>query len=291
VSERSVVRTAGSPRRAQGQVLSPALKPHERTIETDKDWIEDVSDAVLSDHVFERVSAKTVHFKNVDFKYCVFDGCYLRLCDFDSCDFTGCKFVGSNFYGSTFVGCKFDYAVFERTLISSDILDTCCPSWENLKLRFARTLRMNYQALGDSDAVNKAVLVELDATRAHLSKAWRSNESYYRKKYSGAARLQALFNWMGFVAGDVIWGNGERPLHLVRTTVALLVLLAILDTLFARDARLVTEWISALAEAPQVFLGTEHPNYPGHIVASIALARYVILGLFVSILVRRFARR
>lgn len=293
MSERSVVGTARSPRRARGQALTPALTPHTRTIETDKEWIDnaEVSNAVLSDHVFERVSAKKARFTNVDFKYSVFDGCYFRSCEFDSCDFTGCRFVGSSFHGSTFVGCKFDYAVFERTLIDSQILDTCCPSWENLKLRFARTLRMNYQALGESDAVNKAILVELDATRVHLDKAWRSNESYYRKKYAGATRLKAFFNWVGFVVGDVIWGNGERPLHLVRTTVGLLVLVAILDTLLARNALLVTDWLSAVAEAPQVFLGTEHPSYPGYIVASIAVARYVILGLFVSILVRRFARR
>ncbi len=93
----------------------------------------------------------------MDFKYCVFDGCYLRQCTFDSCDFTGCRFVGSSFHGSTFTGCKFDYAAFERTIITSDILDTCCPPFENLKLRFARTLRTNYEALGDSDAVNKAL--------------------------------------------------------------------------------------------------------------------------------------
>lgn len=283
--------TAHSQRSARGHAATPALKPHKRTVETDKEWVDDVSGAFLSDRVFNRVSAKKIRFTDIDFKYGAFDGCYFRECVFDSCDFTGCKFVGSNFHGSTFVGCTFNYAVFERTLISSEILDICCPSWENVKLRFARTLRMNYQALGDSDAVNKAILVELDATKVHLSKAWRSNESYYRKKYAGATRLKAFFNWMAFVAGDAIWGNGERPLRLARTTVVLLVLLAILDTLFARDARLVTNWISAVGEAPQVFLGTLHPDYPGLIVASITLARYVILGLFVSILVRRYARR
>jgi hypothetical protein len=69
--------------------------------------------------------------------------------------------------------------------VESDVLDTCSPQRENLKLKFARTLRTNYQALGDSDAVNKAILVELNATRVHLSNAWRSNEPYYRKKYAG----------------------------------------------------------------------------------------------------------
>lgn len=271
--------------------MTSALKPVKRIIETDKEWTDAVSNAALSDRVFQRVSAKRIRFENVDFRYCVFDGCYLRLCTFDSCDFTGCRFVGSSFHGSTFVGCKFDYAVFERTLIDSDILDNCCPPFENLKLRFARTLRMNYQALGDSDAVNKAILVELHATRVHLSKAWRGNESYYRQKYSGTAKLKAFFSWLRFVVSDVIWGNGESASHLIRTTLALVVLLAALDTVFTKNPMLVADWASALGGALQVFLGTQQPSYPGLIVAAIALTRYVVLGLFVSILVRRFARR
>jgi uncharacterized protein YjbI with pentapeptide repeats len=89
---------------------------------------------------------------------------------FDSCDFTGCRFTASNFYTSTFSDCKFEYAVFERTLIESDILDTECPGPDNLKLKFARTLRMNYQQLGDAKSANKAISVELQATKQHLSK-------------------------------------------------------------------------------------------------------------------------
>jgi hypothetical protein len=294
VSLRSALGTVRLPRRdhhGSGQAPASALKPLKRTVETDKEWVDDVSDVVLSNRIFERVSAKKVRFENVDFRYCVFDGCYLRLCAFDSCDFTGCRFVGSSFHGSTFSGCKFDYALFERTLIDSDILDNCCPPFENLKLWFARTLRTNYEALGDRDAVNKAILVELHATRVHLSKAWRSNESYYRQKYAGTARLKAFFTWLRFVVSDVIWGNGESASHLIRTALALVVLLASLDTLLTRNPVLVKDWISALADAPQVFLGTTAPSYPGLIVAAIALTRYVILGLFVSILVRRFARR
>jgi hypothetical protein len=294
VSERSVLGTDGPPRRkaeGSGQAQATGLVPLKRTVETDKQWVDGVSGVDLSNRIFERVSAKKVRFENVDFRYCVFDGCYLRLCAFDSCDFTGCRFVGSSFYGSTFEGCKFDYAVFERTLIDSDILDTCCPPYENLKLRFARTLRTNYQSLGDSDAVNKAILVELHATRIHLSKAWRSNESYYRKKYAGVARIKALFMWMRFVLSDGIWGNGESAANLARTALVLLVLIAGLDTLLTRNAMLVADWASALVDAPQVFLGTKQPNYPGLIIAFIVLTRYVMLGLFVSVLVRRYARR
>ena len=75
-----------------------------------------------------------------------------------------------------FTGCKFDYSIFERTLIDADLLDTECPGQENLKMRFARTLRMNFQQVGDAKAANRAIKVELQATMAHLHKAWRSTE-------------------------------------------------------------------------------------------------------------------
>ncbi len=273
--------------------MTNALRPHERTIARDQEWPdgESVTDAVLSDYVFERVSAKNVRFVNVNFKYGVFDDCYFRNCTFESCDFTGCRFVGSNFHNSSFIGCKFEYAAFERTLISDEILDTCCPSWQNVKQRFARTLRVNYQSLGDSGGANKAVLVELDATRIHLSNAWRGNESYYRQKYRGVARIKAFLKWIGFVVSDFVWGNGERPAHLIRTTIALLLAIAVLDVALAQDVQGETHLFSALESATSVFLGTQRADYPALITAFIALSRYVILGLFVSILVRRFARR
>ena len=140
MSERSVLGADGhAPRHPEASVQARAtgLVPLRRTVETDKEWVNGVSGLDLSNHIFERVSAKKVRFEEVDFRYSVFDGCYLRLCVLNSCDFTGCRFVGSSFHGATFEGCKFDYAVFERTLIDNHILDTCCPPYENLKLRFA----------------------------------------------------------------------------------------------------------------------------------------------------------
>ena len=269
------------------------LKAKQRPIETDKEWDSggEVSGRDLSDRVFQRVSAKSVRFIDVDFKYSVFDDCYFRRCSFDSCDFTGCRFTGTSFPGSTFEGCKFDYATFHGTLIDDHVLDNCCPSYENVKLGFARTLRMNYQGLGDSVAVNKAILVELDATGVHLYKAWRSNDAYYRAKYKGLSRVSAFVKWINFRALDFVWGNGESPRKLTRTAVLMLLGLAAGDTVFYRNPMLVPDWVRALGDAPQVFLGTSPSSYPGLAVAVITLARLVVLGLFMSILIRRFARR
>jgi hypothetical protein len=197
------------------------MQPSERTHHTDETCETDVDGESFRNCLFTRVAAKGRKFTDVDFKYTIFDTCYFRNCVFDSCDFTGCRFSGTNLIGATFDGCKFDYAVFERTQVDNDILDVGCPSWENLTQRFARTLRTNYQGLGDASSANKALAVELHATEVHLYKSWKSRESYYRKKYKGLGRISAFCQWGAFKMLDVVWGNGENVLKLSRTVLIL----------------------------------------------------------------------
>jgi hypothetical protein len=265
----------------------------ERLIVVDKQWSDDstVTAVTFENHFFERVSAKKVRFENVAFRYSTFQGCYLRSCEFVSCDFTGCKFVGSNLNGSNFTDCDFKYALFERTVVGSNLLDDSPPRQPNQRLWFARTLRANYQSLGNTDDVNKAMLLELEATRLHLKKAWASKDRYYRGKYKGLERAVAFARWAGFNAGHYAWGNGERPWSLIRTIVGVIFILAALDTLVLRDPLSVSDWIASIIDAAQVFLGTKQPEYPGIVLALIALTRYIALGLFVSVVVRRYARR
>jgi uncharacterized protein YjbI with pentapeptide repeats len=163
-----------------------------KIISVDQKFSNNVDGGKYSNHVFTRLVAKDKRFTNVNFRYSFFEHSYLRDCHFDSCDFTGCRFTNTNLAGSKFSGCKFDYAYFEKTLVEPAILETECPGYENLKLRFARTLRTNFQQLGDAGAANKAMNVELDATATHLSKAAWSKESYYRKHYVGWGRLEII---------------------------------------------------------------------------------------------------
>jgi uncharacterized protein YjbI with pentapeptide repeats len=121
------------------------LQESGRTEVKDKKFSADVTKQKFANYLFVRLVAKDRTFKEIDFKYSIFDTCYLRDCSFDSCDFTGCRFVATNLTGSSFAGCRFDYVNFERTFVDDDILNTGCPGFENLRMRFARTLRMNYQ--------------------------------------------------------------------------------------------------------------------------------------------------
>ena len=268
------------------------LSDSHRVHETDKKIDDDVENAKFVNHLFVRLVAKGRRFVNVDFKYSIFDTAYLRNCTFDSCDFTGCRFVGTNLYGSSFTGCKFEYSNFERTLIDSDILDTGCPGSENLKMKFARTLRVNYQQLGDAASANKAIQVELRATEIHFHKAWSSNESYYRKKYAKWRRAKAFVEWVKFKTLDFIWGNGESTLKLICSTIVILLIVTAIDIMVFRNTQLTGSYLNSLYESPQIFLGTLTPaNYPKSYLTAILFVRLVTFGFFMSIIIKRFNRR
>ncbi|XOF33911.1 MAG: pentapeptide repeat-containing protein [Candidatus Electrothrix sp. YB6] len=258
----------------------------------DQRFDKDVSDIEYSNKLFLRIVAKDKRFEKVVFKHSIFDTTYFRNCVFDSCDFTGCRFVGVNLYGAKFTGCKFDYATFERTIIASDVLDNCCPGWDNLKLKFARTLRVNFQQLGDSKSANKAIKVELNATEIHLKKSWRSNESYYRKKYRGWKRIGKFLEWLNFKILDFIWGNGENTYKLTRTVILLLIVMALFDVLSFQDPTRIKSYSDAILKMPEIFLGITSPKkYPNWYIAIIFFTRLVAMGFFMSIIIKRFNRR
>jgi hypothetical protein len=259
----------------------------------DQKFRNDVNGGRYSNYVFTRLVAKDKHFTKVNFRYSFFEQSYLRDCHFDSCDFTGCRFANTNLSGSKFSGCKFDYASFEKTLVEPAILETECPGFENLKLRFARTLRTNYQQLGDATSANKAMNVELDATATHLSKAAWSTESYYRKHYAGWGRLQVIIEWALFGALDFIWGNGERAWRLFRFLFLVLALMAIYDAVYhGSDAGQIGSYWTSILKSFTVFFGIWAPDdYSRFYLTLITCVRLVLVGFFLSIIIKRFNRR
>ena len=242
--------------------------------------------------VFIRLNAIKIRFEKVAFKHCIFDGCYLNNCVFDSCDFTGCRFVGSNFHQSSFSGCKFEYATFERCQIDDDILENEAPRPENLRMRFARSLRINYQQIGDAKAVNKAISLELDATSTYLYKSWQSRETYYKNKYPGIKAFSQFIRWLEFWILDFIWGNGESVLKLMRTLAFAVMAIAIYDTIAFGNMLNIADYWASLKRSPGAFLGVVAPqSYPLEILSFITATRYVGIALLTALLVKRFGRR
>lgn len=263
-----------------------------RVVITDKKITHDISKVPLINKQFVRVVASKIRFTDVDFSYSTFDSAYLRNCSFDSCNFTGCRFLTCNMSGSAFNGCKFDYASFDKTFIDNDILDYNCPGYENLKIKFARSLRLNYQQIGDAVSANKAITIELLATEIHHRKAWKSKEAYYRKKYKGFMRITQFIKWLGFKCLDFIWGNGESIIKLARTTFILLIAISYFHVQITGDTNSIGGYITAFQISPQILLGTsiqEHYS-PSH-TSIILVIRFVLFSFFVSIFVKRFNRR
>lgn len=232
---------------------------------------------------FRFVAAKQTHFRQVSFMFCVFEDCYFRDCRFEDCDFTGAVFRNSTLRGSTFDGSKFSYCRFSHTLVGHAILARNMPGLENVALELARSLRVNFAQLGDSVGVNMAVSAELDATRVHLYKAAWSSEAYYRKKHLGWGRVLAIVEYAWFRVQDMIWGHGESLWKLGRFLVCgYAVLVVALSCRGAQEG-------SAFREAWMMLWGVGGGSL---LVASVAVAfRTVALGLFVTVLVRRFSRR
>jgi hypothetical protein len=247
--------------------------------------------------VFTRLNAVSkndnkIKFVNTSFEHCIFDNCYLKNCVFDSCQFIGCKFIGCNFHLCYFTGCDFRFAIFERTQIDSDILDSEAPLEENLKMRFARSLRMNYQQIGDAKAVNKAIKIELNATSEYLYKSWTSSENYYSKKYSGFKRIPQFFEWIGFWIMNFIWGNGESVLKLFQLAFLIILLISFVDTVMYHDANSVKDYYLSFEKSFAIFFGYNIPtSYLEPYIAFIAFTRLTIFSLFTAILVKRFNRR
>jgi hypothetical protein len=271
-----------------------ALEKGNRSVITDYYVKKNVSNesTAFAFKVYARLNAKKIKFNNVSFQHSFFDGCYFNNCIFDSCDFTGCRFIGCNLHQSSFVGCKFDYAVFERCQIDDDILEREAPREENLKMRFARSLRMNFQQIGDAKAVNRAISLELEATSSYLKKSWSSSETYYQTKYMGWKKVPQFFKWLEFKVLDIIWGNGEDTLKLLRSIIAVHFAIAVYDTISFGNHWDIRDYATSFISSPGVFFGIVAPhNYPVWFSSGVAATRLLGFAFLTAILVKRFGRR
>jgi len=249
-------------------------------------------DQSLKNSQFKRMVAIKKQFVNCDFRNSEFDSAYIRDCVFNSCDFTGCKFNQSNLRGSSFSGCRFDYSEFRQTHIEPEILDDGLPMWVNLQQKFIQSLRVNFREIGDVDSENKAIVAELNATKAHLKKSWSSKSPYYRSKFNGFERFVVFIEWIVFCVLDFFWGNGESVLKLARSFVVALIVIAAFDLFIYGDWTTTLGIQDAFIRSCEMFFGISHPDeYSSFILSFLTFLRYVMLACFVSIIIKRFAKR
>ena len=243
-------------------------------------------------HIFTRVSANKLTFKGVVFNFSTFEHCYFRSCTFDSCKFIGAKFISTNFEGSEFIGCSFNYSTFRFTNLDENILDSNCPSFENVRQKFARNLRTNFVSMGNSEGVNKAINVELEATKEYLYKAWWSNQGYYRKKYTGWSRFFKSLSWARFKFEEMVWGNGESLWKLSRAVLFTLLFITLRETWLNGETNSISSYWSSFLKSPPIFFSIEKPlNYSNFYLSAIYFFRLLFFGLFMAIVIKRFNKR
>lgn len=264
------------------------LLDHSKPLIEDKEFTADVRVENLTQKALRRVFAVSKTFVDVSFKQAELSQCYFRNCRFIRCDFTGANISRCNFRGSQYEECKFHYTTWEHTHLDEEFLDNCLPSEENLARDLVRTLRVNFGHIGNYSAVNKAASIEVALTGQHLFNAAYSKQSYYRSKYKGWNRVVNCVRHMQWKALDLLWGNGESLFRvLVCGIFFVLVWSAFLAWQFPQFS-----WPDSLSVVVRAFWGvsTTPPVPEWHLVALTAL-RFVLVGLFMAILIKRLARR
>lgn len=249
----------------------------------EKDLIENDYKTFRYKHFINLSSLKKT-YKNVDFSYSIFDNAYFRDCFFTDCKFVGTIIKNSNFKGAKFKNCTFDYCFFEKTQISINILFENSPQGENIKSAFARNLRTNFQQLGDSRNVNRAILIELEATREHLKKICYSHSSHYREKYQGLRRLKGFKDYYIFIIFDFIWGNGESLWKLLQTFLFIIFLLSSIDLYYNFTFNIFRGFNLLLG-------GTKLGLIPEIWGSVFILIRLIIMSLLTALIIKKISRR
>jgi len=266
-----------------------SLKDYVKDKIENKEFSDDVADNNYSRKEFSRVFAVGKIFTNVDFSQSSMNACYFRNCRFIRCNFTGASFKDCYLKGASFPESILKYTTFSSSHIDSSILDKSLPAEENLARDFVRALRVNFSQIGNYEAVNKAASIEVQLTGTHLYKAAYSREAYYRgkEKYSGVGRLKAIFSHAKWKFLDLLWGNGESLWKIVISSLMFVIFMSFIISLFNPVG-----FRESIFPVFNQFWGIT-PNITVTTTYALILTifRLLFFSLFISVLVKRLAKR
>lgn len=278
-------------KKPSAEIFSKSFERIERC-DFDNDYIESVG----------RSSKRSV-VNNSTFRSTVFVRCYFQSVVFTNCDFTSAKFIDCNLKEAKFVHCKFNYVSFRRTLVESSEIIANLPIEPNVRRDLLRNLRVDARELGNVEDESLYVRQEIEASDYFCMAAFLGKGPYLRNKYGTVERLGYLMQWLFSKVSGLIWGHGEKPLRVMYACMAFT--LAVAGYLFA------FEYSSALAQSLPIherittvlrlsaseFLGIPYQasadaiQAPFHVSIVAVCARYIFIGLLVSVLFRRLSRR
>lgn len=255
-----------------------------------REFNDSVNDADFSRGIYIHIYAVGKTFKKVNFEKCNWTNCYFRNCKFINCDFTGCSFKESNFKGSEFQDCKLRYTFWDKTLIDESILDSCWIPEENLMRDIVRSLRVNFAQIGNQDAVNKAILMEIKLTGAHILNIAKSKQEYFRRKRDKATKCQILLFWLDYCRWlfiDFLCGFGEKPWRVFIWILLAPLIASLIMQLYNQEYNENYLW-----QAHEIFWGLKSTSHlPSAFSMFLIGVRYLLLSLFTATLVKRLLRR
>lgn len=247
---------------------------------------------------FSDLNAHNTTFVDCDFSYSIFERAYFRSGKFENCTFIGCRFYDSNLRGASFYNCDLRYATFHRTLIEPKEIIAVLPLEPNLRRDSLQNLRANAVEIGDYKSQRLYVIYEIKARVDHLSKALHGSESYYREKYGTVVqKAKAGLELAGLKLSGIVWGNGERPLRMIASAAALILVLTAMNFWAVIPNVGWSETgggLEILRYSVDRFLDAQ-PNakFRGFVTVDYALIvmRYVYIGLFISVLFKWLSHR
>lgn len=170
---------------------------------------------------FVRIGAKNARFESCSLTQCHFEDSYMRNAFFKDVDFTGSTFRNCNLEKASFQGCNLRYCTFQSTLLDRDEIIACLPVEPNLRRDLARSLRRNFENLGDKEGADAFLNLEIAAHEQELLGAFRRKTTYYKTHYSGVDQALAGLKFLGSKLSGFIWGYGHRVSRLLASYVAL----------------------------------------------------------------------
>jgi len=212
-----------------------------------------------------------------DFSFSRFERAYFRDAIFSNCKFTGARFEDCNFRGVTFVQCDFKYADFSGCLIDAKQVVSNLPYEPNIRSEALRNLRANATSVGDYKIQGMLVLQEIQASYDHYCRVLKGADTYYQKKYpTFVSKLKAGGHILAYHVSRFVWGHGEKPQNILFSIVVFLLSMSLINFWSVLPQ---TSWASAGA-------GINVFQY-----YFVVVARYLYIGLFITVLYRKISYR
>lgn len=235
---------------------------------------------------FANISFKDAHLQNATFMDCAFLSCYFRGTRLTSSRFSGCKFIDCDLEKVDVRTCDFKfYNSFANCMIKYHELEHSLPQEGNLRGHLCAGLATEARKLG---ALRDEGLFRQAAARgheSHLKAAWSHGSEFYRQKYSGMARLEALGSYVASRFRGYLWGYRRSFLVVLRNW--LLMTLVAFPILFFldRDSGLRRPG-GAAASIPDVWLASVGNILPGSGISKIEFTSSVTVALaFIEVLI------